>query len=338
MQAAHHVVIVDAFHDWDDGFAVERRIWDRHGITATVLNCDTEDGIVAAAEGADALVNMGLSTPLTGRVIRALPRCRVIARYGVGVDNIDLVAATEEGIVVTNVPNYCTPEVADHTVTLILALARRLLSLDRFVRSGRWVGSIQFTGPIHRLSTLTLGLVGFGRIAQEVARRMEALVGDIVAYDPYVDPDRAAGLGVEPVDLNTLLARSDVVSLHVPLNSNTHHLIGESELERMKPTAFLVNTSRGQVVDEGALIAALESERIAGAALDVVAIEPLPTESPLRALPNVILTPHFANYSVEAVRDLRESVACAVCDVLAGRWPAHVVNGDVEPRIPLESV
>jgi D-3-phosphoglycerate dehydrogenase len=200
------------------------------------------------------------------------------------------------------------------------------------------VGSIQFTGPIHRLSTLTLGLVGFGRIAQEVARRMEALVGEVVAYDPYVDPDRAAELGVEMVELSVLLDRSDVVSLHVPLNPVTQHLIGEAELERMKSTAFLVNTSRGQVVDEGALIAALEPGRIAGAALDVVATEPLPDDSPLRALPNVVLTPHFANYSVEAVRDLRESVAHAVGDVLAGRWPAHVVNEGVKPRVPLERV
>jgi D-3-phosphoglycerate dehydrogenase len=334
--AEWQVAIVDAVHDWGDDYAVERETWDPLGIALTKADCKTEANVIAVAREADVVITLGLETPISSHVIQGLSPCRLIARYGVGVDSIDVSAATARGILVTNAPEYCTAEVADHAVALILALARRVVGLDRFVRAGNWHGSIQFSGPVSRLSTLTLGLIGFGRIARLVARKMAGFVRTIVAHDPFVEQDLADGYGVQMVELDELLARADLISVHTPLLPTTHHLISAAQLARMKPTAYLINTSRGPVIDEIALIRALQTKRIAGAALDVVGSEPLAADSPLRTFNNVILTPHFASYSVEATQDLRTSVAQSVADVLEGYWPRHVVNPAVQPRFPLK--
>jgi len=330
------VIVIDAVHDWGDGYAVEKEIWRPLDVALRTARCGTKVEVIAAAREADVVVTMGLSTPLTARVIHALSRCRAIVRYGIGVDNIDVPAATESGVVVANAPEYCVPEVADHAVSLILALARRVPFFDRSVRAGHWREPIPFAGPVRRLSTLTLGLIGFGRIARQVARKMAGFVGTIVAHDPYAGGEVAGDYGVQMVGLDELMARADLISVHVPLLPTTYHMIGAAQLARIKPTAFLVNTSRGPVVDEAALVAALQAGQIAGAALDVVESEPLPANSPLRTLENVILTPHFACYSVESTIDLRASVARSVADVLRGYWPPHVVNRAVQPRFPLK--
>ena len=327
-----HVVAVDAGRYRRDGLPTERAAWEAAGLTLTIAAAQTEEEIIAAAADADVVTYMGLYTPFTARVLEQLPRCRLVARYGIGVDTVDIDAATRLGIMVSNAAEYCVPEVADHAVALILSLARRIAYLDRQVRAQRWSETLAATGPVRRLSTQTVGLVGFGRIARRVASNLRPMVGKLLAYDPYVPPTAGAELGVEMVSLERLLAESDYVSVHTPLMASTRGLIGASELARMRPTAYLINTSRGPVVDEAALAAALQAGQIAGAGLDVFDPEPLPADSPLRALENVILTPHVAANSVEAIADLTQSVIHTVLEVMAGRRPPYLLNPTVVPR------
>jgi len=329
------VAIVDGARFRDDNFAFERARWEPLGFDVSVESCETEDEIIAAAQDADVLLYLGLYTPVTRRVIQALPRCRLIARYGIGMDSVDIPAATEHGIVVANAAEYCVPEVADHAAALILALARRIAILDRHLHRGEWGGIFDILPRVPRLSTLTLGIVGFGRIGQRVAHNLSAMMGEILAADPYVNAETASEHGAQLVTLDALLARADFVTLHTPLLPATRGLIGASELAQMKPTAYLINTSRGPIIDEAALIEALQNKTIAGAALDVFESEPLAADSPLRTLESVILTPHFAAYSEHALEDLRASVVHTVIDVLQNRWPPFVMNPTVQPRPPL---
>ena len=314
------VFLTDGETDWyGDGYAIENARWSPLGVTAIAHGCETEQEVLAAAQDADAIVSISVRVPITSRVIHSLDRCRCIVRAGVGTDNIDLAAASERGIVVNNVPDYCTADVADHTVAMILALVRRLPFLDRFVRGGGWQYSVQFTGPVPRLATLKLGLVGFGRIARQVAQKMAPMVEKVLAHDPFVDHAEVAPYGVRMESLEALLVRSDILSLHLPLLPATRHLVGAEQLALLKPSAVLVNTSRGGLVD-----------------LDVLEEEPLSFDNPLATLENVLLTPHFAGYSESAKRDLRESVAESVAVVLEGFWPPHVLNPEVRPRPSLK--
>jgi D-3-phosphoglycerate dehydrogenase len=260
-------------------------------------------------------------------VLGALPRCRVIARYGVGVDTVDLEAATELGIVVANVPDYGIDEVSTHAVGLVLALHRRIVTYDRAVRSGRW--DFQAGAPIPRLRGLTLGVVGFGRIGRAVAEKLRPFGLRTLVADPYADagPD-----WVERVELDHLLARADVVTLHCPLTARTHHLIDARALALMKPGAILVNTARGGLVDTAALVDALEARRIAGAGLDVLEREPLARDDRLAALDSAVLTPHAAFYSEGSIVELKRKTAQAVLDALEGRRPSSVVNPEVYAR------
>jgi len=273
--------------------------------------------------------------PVTRRVLENLPRCRAVVRYGIGLDNVDLQAATDCGILVAHVLDFCTDEVSNHAIALLLALARRLIPLHRDAAAGRWRQPQAWTlAPVHGQ---TLGIVGFGNIGQAAARKARAFGLRLLAHDPYGDPGAAEELGAALVPLGELLAESDYVSLHAPLTPGTRHLIGAAELAAMKPSAVLINTSRGPVVDEAALVEALTSGGIAGAGLDVFEEEPLPADSPLCRLENVILTPHVASVSPEAMRRLREEVGRAAADVLRGRRPKYVANPTVRPRVPLEA-
>ena len=328
------VILVDAIQDYGSDYSIEREALSALGVGLDIRACRTEAEVIAAAGAYEVLATIG-PTRLTARVIENLPACRLIARYAVGYDNIDVEAASQAGIVVANAPAFCADEVADHTVALMFALARKVLWLDRFVREAHWRESWRSTGPVHRLSTLTLGLIGFGDIGRRVAQRMASIVGAILACDPCATSAAAAQYGVRLAQPDELLATADLVSLHVPLVPATRQLIAGPQVARMKPTAFLINTSRGAVVDEAALAEALRQGRIAGAALDVFEAEPLPADSPLRELPNVILTPHFGWYSNDAVRQLSASVTDSICDLLQGYWPRHVVNPAVKPRLPL---
>lgn len=320
--------------DCNFDYAFERRQLAEHGIDLVERKSATEDAIMQACADADAVILEGAKTPMTARVIDAFRRCRVIAKYAVGVDNIDVPAATRSGIVVANAADYCTEEVSDHAVALMLAAARRVVAMDRHVRGGGWAGFTR-TRPLRRVSQLTLGFVGMGRIARATARKMAGFQLRMIAADPFL-PSSATVPGVEMMPLDQLLSEADIVSVHVPLGADTRGLIGESCFRVMKPTAILVNTSRGPVVDERALIAALREKRIGGAALDVVEEEPLSAASPLREFENVILTPHTAADSTDSLQHARRTVVESVSAVLRGYWPPFPVNvAQVAPRAPL---
>jgi D-3-phosphoglycerate dehydrogenase len=319
----HRVVITDCNHGT---IAPEREVLD--GIAEIELHQrNDEEGLLGFCRDADAIITQYGN--FTRRVLRSLRRCRVIARYGVGVDTIDLGAATDHGIIVAFVPDYCTDEVSNHAVAMVLALHRGLLPLDRAVRAGNW--EFRVAAPIRRLSGQTLGLVGIGRIGLMVARKLRPFGLSILAADPSPQecPD-----WIRRVSLDELLGASDIVSIHCPLTSATRRLIGAAALRRMKPTAFLVNTARGGVVDTEVLAQALRERWIAGAALDVLEEEPMPAGHPLIGLDNVILNPHAGWYSEDSIVELKCKVATAVRRVLEGKLPEWVANPEALNRLP----
>jgi D-3-phosphoglycerate dehydrogenase len=306
----------------------ERTVLSPLGVELRPGQCRSEEEILALAQDADAVLNC--YAKMTARVIQGLRRCKLIARYGIGVDNVDLAAATRAGILVTNVPDYCVDEVSEHALAMLLALARHVVAADQAVKGGTW--SVVAHADIRRLRGRTVGLLGFGQIARALAAKVQALGMRVLAVDPYVDKAVMGRHGVNAADFNTLLGESDVVSIHVPLSPETRGLIGSQELARMKPTAFLINTSRGGIVDEGALATALAEGRLAGAALDVLATEPPPADHPLRQARNVILTPHLAFYSRESVAELQTKAAEEVARALRGEAPRSPVNREVLSR------
>jgi D-3-phosphoglycerate dehydrogenase len=309
-------------------FEPERAVLGPLGVELRPGQCRSEDEIIALAQEADAVLNCYAKIP--ARVIENLKRCRIIARYGIGVDNVDLAAATEARILVTNVPDYCIDEVSDHALALLLSLARRIAAADAAVKAGAW--DVGAHAGIRRLRGRTLGLLGFGKIARALASKAQPLGLKVIVHDPYLAPEEIARHGAEAAGLETLLVQADAVSIHVPLSPETRNLIGERELKRMKPAAFLINTSRGGIVDEEALAAALNENRLGGAALDVLGIEPPPADHPLRRAPNVILTPHLAFYSRESVIELQTKAAEEVARALKGEPPRSPVNREVLTR------
>ena len=278
----------------------------------------TEERVIEMAKSAAGILVVRAN--ISARVMDALPRLQVIGRYGVGVDNVDTAAAEERGIAVVYAPGFCAREVADHTLMLVLACSRKLEPLHRAMTMNIW--GRDAASPMRALFTQTLGLIGFGVIAREVAARAKGFGMEILTCDPFLADSEAQRAGVTSTAMNDLLARSDFVSLHLPLIASTHHLIGEDQLARMKHSAFLINTSRGPLVDERSLAAALERGQIAGAALDVFEVEPLPSTSALRRFDNVLMTPHTGGLSDEAQIVVRRIVAAAMADVLSGTWPA----------------
>ncbi len=310
----------------------ERRALGDLDYELVATEASSEDKLIANVKDAD--VVLVAQAQITRRVLSRMHRCLTVVRYGIGVDNVDLEAATENGIVVAHVLDFCTEEVSNHAIALLLALARRLLPLHRDASAGLWRRDHAWRlAPVHGQ---TLGIVGFGNIGRAVARKALAFDMRVLAYDPYYDPKAAAEMSVKPAPLKELLAESDYLSLHTPLTPETRHLIGAAELKAMKPTAVLINTARGPVVDEAALVEALAGGEIAAAGLDVFEEEPLAADSPLCRLENVLLTPHVASISPEAIRLLSEEVGRAAGDVLRGRWPKYVANPSVKPRASLE--
>lgn len=292
------------------------------------LKTKTGDEFIGEAANCDAVLNT-YAGPITAELMERMPKCRIIARYGIGVDTIDLDAATRAGIIVTNNPTYCIDEVAEHTMALLLACARKVPLYDRSVRGNRW--DITPGKPMLRLSGRTLGLIGFGNIARQVAVRAHAFGMHIVYADPFVPEGRFAVPG-KRMELNDLLEASDIVSLHPPLTRDTRRMINDQTLSRMKPSAFLINCSRGPIVDTDAVVRALDANRIAGCALDTVDPEPLPDPHPLRGRANVIVTPHVAWYSEQSLVRLQEGAPNEVRRVLTGQWPVNVVNREVKGR------
>jgi D-3-phosphoglycerate dehydrogenase / 2-oxoglutarate reductase len=285
-----------------------------------------ENELIARTRDADALVVS--FSPITRGVMSALEGLKVVVRTGVGYDVIDVPAATELGVIVVNIPDLWIREVANHALAMLLAWNRKIITLDRQVRAGVWSGGVpgERTGSLHGE---TVGIVGLGNIGSAFARRVAALDTKVIACDPYVDDRRFAALGVERVSLEAVAERSDYVSVHTLLNGETRHLIGEAFFRRMKPTALLINTSRGPVVDERALIRALEGKRLAGAALDVWEQEPVAADSPLLRMDTVIATPHAAYFSSPAVAAVPRRCGEEIARVLTGQRPLNVVNAEV---------
>ena len=284
-----------------------------------------EDFLEEAAD-CDALLNT-YAGPITAEVMGRMPKCKIIARYGIGVDTIDLEAATAAGIIVTNNPTYCIEEVAEHTMALLLACARKVVFYDRLVRNGRW--EVPPGKPMFRLAGSTLGLVGFGNIARQVAVRAAAFGMSILYSDPFVKESQRPG---RSVSLDALLGESDFVSIHPPLIPETRKMISDEAFGKMKRGAWLINCARGPIVDTDALVRALDAGKIAGAALDTTDPEPLPNPHPLRDRDNVIINPHVAWYSEKAMAGLQAGAPGEVRRVLAGEWPVNVVNRAVRGR------
>jgi D-3-phosphoglycerate dehydrogenase len=326
-EARPKVVITD--YDYGD-VEIERGILEAAGAEVVALQARSEDDLAGAARDCAAMMNQ--YARVGARTIAAMERCKVIARYGVGVDIVDVAAASARGILVTNVRDYCTEEVADHAVALWLALARGLFPYDRATHRGEW--RWQSAAPLHRLRGQTAGIVSFGKIGQAIAARVRAFGVEVVVYDPYLAPGVAAAHGARMVDKAALLARSDVLMMQVPMTPETRHFLSEPEFAAMKPGAFVVNTGRGPTIDNAALHRALVAGRIAGAGLDDPEEEPAkrahwsPADNPLFALPNVIVTPHAAYYSEESIRTARETAASEVARVLTGQPPRNPVNAD----------
>jgi D-3-phosphoglycerate dehydrogenase len=316
MTGAPLVVVID--HGVHGEVALERTVLEPHGyevLDGRGAGHDVESAFDIAVESRAIAIVAGPIIRLDRPHLERLNGCRAIVRYGVGLDNVDLAAASDLGIAVGNVPEYGHEEISNHAIALLLAIHRRLFQFDRSVRSGgRDVPAPQ---TISRLSECTLGLVGLGRIGQRVARKAAAFEMPVIGYDPYLEEAEARALGVELVSLDDLLRRADCVSLHVPLTGETRHMIDERALNMMRPLAGLINIGRGGLVDEDALCRALRDGRLAGAALDVTEIEPLPADSPLLDAPNLILTPHVAWVSEAALLELRRRTAEVVARLLA---------------------
>jgi len=298
-----------------------RAVVARAGAELRLAPQPTPESIVATAKDADAV--LVTYAKITADMIGQMKKCRIISRFGIGVDNVDLEAATRAGIVVTKVPDYCIDEVSDHAMALLLSLIRKIPASSARAHAGRW--DMPAVVPIHRLRGTVLGLMGFGRIPQLVAPKAQAFNMKVVAYDPYVPAPVMEKAGVGRVEFAELLKVSDYVSIHSPLLPETRHLFNADVFRQMKPGALLVNTARGPIVDEAALAAALDAKQIAGAALDVLEQEP-PTSSPLFGRDNVILTPHTSFYSVESLEELQTKAAEEVVRVLAGQAPRNPVN------------
>ena len=318
------VVLTD--YVWES-LDVEKKILGDLGELVPMQTKKPEEFLAQAAD-CDALLNT-YAGPITAEAMAKMPKCRIIARYGIGVDTIDLKAATEAGIIVTNNPTYCIEEVAEHTMALLLDSARKIAFYDRQVRAGTW--AVPPGKPLYRLVGRTLGLVGFGNIARQVAVRAAAFGMKVLYADPFVKEGQFSEPG-KKVELDELYKSSDFVSVHPPLTPQTRGMINDDAFSKMKPAAVLVNCSRGPVVDTAALVRALDSKKIAGCALDTTDPEPLPDPHPLRGRDNVIINPHVAWYSETAMVGLQAGAPNEVRRVLSGEWPVNVVNRDVKKK------
>jgi D-3-phosphoglycerate dehydrogenase / 2-oxoglutarate reductase len=294
-----------------------------------LADCASEEEIIAQASDAEVIL-VSWSRFVTPTVMDALPRLRLIARWGVGYDMIDVDAATARGIAVVNTPTYCGDEVAEHTIALLFASARRVAWSHERMRSGDY----RFpTATIRRLSGRTLGIIGCGRIGSKVAQRASGLGMMVIAYDKYRSGDELRAIGVEPCSFDEVLATADYLTLHVPLDASTRHLINAASLAKMRPEAMLINTSRGAVIDESALVDALSAGRLAAAGLDVYEREPLAADHPLRSLEHVTLTPHVAAWSEDSVELLRAEMCENIAEWIATGWATKIVNPEVRATL-----
>ena len=316
----------------------ERAVLAKAGIELIEAPDGNEETLISMVGDVDGILTC--FAQVTHDVLQAAEKCVVVGRCGVGVDNIAVGTATALGMAVTYVPDYCVEEVSDHVMALLLAWNRKIVLFDTSTKSTGW-GSVPLTMPMLRLRGKTLGIIGFGRIGRAVCSKARAFGLNILAYDPYVSRETASSLGADLTDMPALLRESDFVTLHSPLSSDTTNMIGKNELEMMKPTAFLINAARGPLIDEDALYDALTGGEIIGAGLDVMVDAEPPRDHPLLQLDNLIVTPHVAFFSQEAVLELEERAAGEVARVLQGEMPDNLVNTEVlthpNPRHRLRS-
>lgn len=312
------VIVTD--HNYMD-FENERILFAATGAELQLYQCQTEEEVIDVAKGAIGIINSDI--PITRKIIESLPDLKVIAKYGIGVDEIDVEAADEYGVYIANVPDYCQDEVANHTLTLILALNRKIIYYNQQVKNGNW--GFDVGAPLHRFNTQTVGLISYGGIARLLSQKLQALGFKVIAYDPLVEKSGQV-VDVKLVKLEELMMQSDIISIHAPLIADTHHLINKRMLALSKKSAVIVNAGRGSVIKETDLIQALMEKTIAGAALDVLEDEPIIQEHPFLTMDNVILTPHVAFYTEESMNELKEKTVDNILDVLNGGRPRYAVN------------
>ncbi len=317
--AQFKVLIADSRHP---GYDEEKAVLSEIDAEVIIERSDDEEVMVKWAPEIDGLV-VNLA-PVTAKVIGAMTKCRCISRYGVGYDNVDLAALKGRDIILANVPDYCAEDVSDHAMALFLDGVRKISRKDRHVRKGEW--NLVELQKVNRIRGRTFGFVGFGLIARTVLRKLSGFeLGRILVSDPLIPKDVVEQAGAELVDLDTLCAESDYISLHAPVVPATKGMIGAAQLEKMKETAILINTARGPLIQEEALVEALKNGQIACAGLDVFENEPLAADHPLRALDNITLVDHAGWYSEEAMAELKTKAAKNVADVLKGGKPDYIV-------------
>ncbi|MDR3413206.1 MAG: C-terminal binding protein [Formivibrio sp.] len=318
MENKHVVIVADCDHP---SIAIEQAVLKDICPDIPWLTCKTEDQIIAQCADGEGIIIM--YAPMTRRVMEQLPRCKIIARYGVGVDTVDLKAAAELGIIVSNVPDYGTHEVSDHALAMMLCLTRKIAYASSLVKRGEW--DFRLMHPIRRHQVQTIGIIGVGRIGGAMAHKTHAMGMKVIACDPYANPDRIPDY-ITLVSLEELLKQSDVVSVHCPLSESTRNLLDEKMLRLMKPTAYLINTARGSIVDEVALDKVMGEGKLAGTALDVLSSEPGQSSHPLFKYENFIGTPHMAWHSEESAQELKRKAAEEVRRVMLGEPPLYQVN------------
>jgi D-3-phosphoglycerate dehydrogenase len=314
------IVIVDSVFT---SYKEEQQVLSATPCRVEIYNPQTERDLIDKVEHADAvLVNLH---KINNKIIQQMKNCKIISRYGVGVDNVDIDAATEKKIWVAHVPDYCVEETADHALALLLTCAHSIAFKDKLIREGMW--NLEDRFPVARMNMCILGIIGYGKTGRSLHRKVSGLgLSRVLVCDPYVSEEEITKLNGIKVELDELLRKADFISLHVPLNDQTFHLLGNEEIGKMKSGAVVINTSRGAVIDEKALAAALENKRIMSAGLDVFEREPLPLESPLRKLSNVVLTDHTSYYSIQSRQELKMRTARNVLEVLKHGRPLYAVN------------
>lgn len=327
-----HVNVLITDYAWES-LEPERKILSKVGADLVVAPSGQEEELIELAKEVDAILTCWAK--VTRKVVKMAKRCKVIGRYGIGVDNIAVEEATRVGIIVTNVPAYCIDEVSDHAMALLLGCARKISFYDRAIKKGQW--NSQSGNQMFRLRKKTLGLIGFGKIGRAVVPKAKAFGLHIIVFDPYISDKDAADYGVRLTPFDELLKSADFISVHVPLTGSTHKLIDEKAFRKMKNTACLINTSRGAVVDTEALVRAIKENWIAGAGLDVLPQEPPDTNDPLLNQDRVILTPHTAFRSVESLLDLQRTAANQVACVLLAEKPEYIVNPEVLQSLNLRA-
>jgi D-3-phosphoglycerate dehydrogenase len=321
MNSKFKILITDPYHQ---NFHIEKEILAEINTVVKVCHCKTEEDVIRLGSEMDGLLVSYVS--IGKKVIENLHKCKVIVKYSVGLDNIDLEAATQKKIFVANVPRYCVEEVSTHTLALLLNLVRKISKYDQSVKRGSWdplVGD-----PIFRIGNKVFGIIGFGNIGKRVAEKIQPFKLSIIVYDPFINSKLISKYGAKKVELETLLRQSDYISMHCPLNKSTKHLIDFKEIEIMKKGVFIINTSRGEIINQNALYKAIKDEKIAGAALDVLEKDP-PSLTDIMNIDNIIYTPHVAWNSVEAEMELRKSAAQEVKRVLEGEKPLNLVNKEI---------